>query len=114
MVSRGYGQNSWYLTSVQAGFEPWVNGTGLTVNTFTYSIGGNRSPTPTRTVVTDAFAAPTRTNSPTRSPTSGGGGACRVSYVRQQWTGGFTTNLTITNTGLVHDQRLAGRLHLPG
>jgi Glycosyl hydrolase family 12/Ricin-type beta-trefoil lectin domain len=39
MVNRGYAQNSWYITSVQAGFEPWVNGTGLAVNNFTYSIG---------------------------------------------------------------------------
>jgi len=36
MVSRGYAQNSWYMTSVQAGFEPWVNGTGLAVNNFSY------------------------------------------------------------------------------
>lgn len=27
-VSRGLAQNSWYLTSVQAGFEPWQNGAG--------------------------------------------------------------------------------------
>jgi hypothetical protein len=32
LKSRGYGQNSWYLTSVQAGFKPWVNGTGVAVN----------------------------------------------------------------------------------
>ncbi|GAA1256115.1 hypothetical protein GCM10009677_02780 [Sphaerisporangium rubeum] len=38
-VSRGYGQNSWYLTSVQAGFEPWVGGRGLAVNNFSYSVG---------------------------------------------------------------------------
>ena len=43
MVNRGYAQNSWYLTSVQAGFEPWVNGTGLAVNNFSYSIGGGTS-----------------------------------------------------------------------
>jgi hypothetical protein len=41
VVGRGYGQNSWYLTSVQAGFEPWVNGVGLAVTNFSYSIGGN-------------------------------------------------------------------------
>ena len=41
MVSRGYAQNSWYITSVQAGFEPWVNGTGLAVNNFSYSIGSS-------------------------------------------------------------------------
>ncbi|HET6211589.1 MAG TPA: cellulose binding domain-containing protein [Micromonosporaceae bacterium] len=45
-VSRGYAQNSWYLTSVQAGFEPWVGGTGLAVNTFSYATsgGGDTSP----------------------------------------------------------------------
>ncbi|GGO76435.1 GH12 family glycosyl hydrolase domain-containing protein [Nonomuraea cavernae] len=39
-VSRGYAQRSWYLTSVQAGFEPWVGGVGLAVDTFGYSTGG--------------------------------------------------------------------------
>ncbi len=46
MVNRGYAQNSWYVTSVQAGFEPWVNGTGLAVNNFSYSIGGTASSPP--------------------------------------------------------------------
>jgi hypothetical protein len=40
-VNRGHAQRSWYLTSVQAGFEPWVGGVGLQVNNFTYSIGGS-------------------------------------------------------------------------
>jgi cellulase/cellobiase CelA1 len=32
---------------------------------------------------------------------SGGstGGTCQVSYVKNEWSGGFTANLTITNTG---------------
>jgi hypothetical protein len=30
---------SWYITSVQAGFEPWVGGVGLAVDNFSYSIG---------------------------------------------------------------------------
>jgi hypothetical protein len=94
IVSRGYGQRSWYMTSVQAGFEPWVNGTGLAVNNFSYSVGGggggggNPTPTPTR-------ATPT----PTSGGGGGGGAACRVSYASQQWGGGFTGNVTITNTG---------------
>ncbi|HEY2671247.1 MAG TPA: cellulose binding domain-containing protein [Rugosimonospora sp.] len=98
IVSRGYGQRSWYLTSVQAGFEPWVNGTGLAVNSFSYSVGGGGGgggPTPSPT--------PTRTASPTPSPTPPGGGggssACRVSYAVQQWQGGFTANVTVANTG---------------
>jgi hypothetical protein len=86
MVNRRYAQNSWYITSVQAGFEPWVNGTGLAVNNFSYSINGTvntGSPTP----------------SPTNSPTGGqGGGACRVTYTKSEWQGGFTGNVTLTNT----------------
>ncbi|HEX6472849.1 MAG TPA: cellulose binding domain-containing protein [Streptosporangiaceae bacterium] len=39
-VSRGWAQRAWYLTSVQAGFEPWIGGVGLGVNNFSYSIGG--------------------------------------------------------------------------
>jgi len=30
---------------------------------------------------------------------STGGGTCQVSYVKNEWAGGFTANLTITNTG---------------
>jgi hypothetical protein len=36
-VSRGYAERSWYLTSVQAGFEPWVGGAGLEVDDFSFS-----------------------------------------------------------------------------
>ncbi|WP_036324243.1 GH12 family glycosyl hydrolase domain-containing protein [Microbispora sp. ATCC PTA-5024] len=88
-VSRGYAQRSWYLTSVQAGFEPWVGGAGLAVNNFSYSVGGT-VPTPTPT--------PTPRPTPTPTPTPGGGGACRVSYAKQEWQGGFTANVTVTNT----------------
>jgi len=49
MVSRGYAQNSWYMTSVQAGFEPWVNGTGLAVNNFSYTLGSATSSPPPNT-----------------------------------------------------------------
>ncbi|MEV4169298.1 cellulose binding domain-containing protein [Nonomuraea sp. NPDC049709] len=50
VVSRGYGQRSWYLTSVQAGFEPWIGGTGLAVNSFSFgSGGGTTDPTPPST-----------------------------------------------------------------
>jgi len=37
-IGRGHVQRTWYLTSVQAGFEPWVGQTGLAVNNFTYGI----------------------------------------------------------------------------
>ncbi|MGA3192190.1 MAG: glycoside hydrolase [Candidatus Bathyarchaeia archaeon] len=38
-VSRGYIQNSWYLISVEAGFELWQGGTGLKSNSFSVSVG---------------------------------------------------------------------------
>ncbi|HEU5353600.1 MAG TPA: cellulose binding domain-containing protein [Actinocrinis sp.] len=30
---------------------------------------------------------------------TGGGGTCQVSYVKNEWTGGFTANVTVTNSG---------------
>jgi chitodextrinase len=39
-VNRGLAQRSWYLTSAQAGFEPWVGGAGLAVNSFGYTTDG--------------------------------------------------------------------------
>jgi Glycosyl hydrolase family 12 len=33
-VSRGYMQNSWFLIDVEAGFEPWTSGQGLTADAF--------------------------------------------------------------------------------
>jgi hypothetical protein len=37
-ISLGKAQDSWYLTSIQAGFEPWQNGAGLAVNSFSSSV----------------------------------------------------------------------------
>ncbi|MFF9241449.1 cellulose binding domain-containing protein [Streptomyces sp. NPDC014801] len=75
-VSRGLAQNSWYLTSVQAGFEPWQNGAGLAVTSFSSGVdtsGGTGDP--------------------------GTPAACTVGYATSVWTGGFTADVTVTNTG---------------
>jgi len=88
LLTRGYGQNSWYLTSVQAGFEPWVDGTGLTVSDFSYSIAGTPTPTP----------APTLTPSPTPSPTSSPTGSFTMSLQAvspSPATVGQATNITV-------------------
>ncbi len=43
----GYGNTSWYLTSVQMGFEPWQGGVGLSVNSFSLNVTkGSSNPTP--------------------------------------------------------------------
>ncbi|MEU5890617.1 cellulose binding domain-containing protein [Streptomyces sp. NPDC047461] len=78
-VSRGLAQNNWYLTSVQAGFEPWQNGAGLAVNSFSSTVNkGGSSGDP---------------------GTPGGSTACKVAYAASAWQGGFTADVTITNTG---------------
>lgn len=38
--NRGAITNSWYLTSIQAGFEPWIGGAGLAVNSFSAAVNG--------------------------------------------------------------------------
>ncbi|MGW6932939.1 GH12 family glycosyl hydrolase domain-containing protein [Lentzea sp. NPDC054927] len=38
--ARGAITSSWYLTSIQAGFEPWNGGTGLAVDNFSASVSG--------------------------------------------------------------------------
>ncbi|MFI7423393.1 cellulose binding domain-containing protein [Nonomuraea sp. NPDC049684] len=59
-VSRGYAQRSWYLTSVQAGFEPWVGGAGLAVDSFSFGSGGGTTDrTPPTTPGTPAASGTT-------------------------------------------------------
>jgi hypothetical protein len=80
--NRGYATNAWYLTSIQAGFEPWSGGVGLAVNSFSASVSGGGT-----------------TASASSSPTGGTASACKVTYQTSTWTGGFTANVTMNNTG---------------
>ncbi|MFC8082810.1 cellulose binding domain-containing protein [Streptomyces sp. NPDC057340] len=83
-VARGLAEEDWYLTSVQAGFEPWQNGAGLAVNSFSSTVatdgspGGGTDPGP---------------------GDPGGASACTVSYRTNVWQGGFTADVTVANTG---------------
>ena len=88
VVSRGLGSNSWYLTSIQAGFEPWIGGTGLAVTNFSASVnGGGGNP-----------GNPGTTTPPTTNP-PGGTAGCRVTYSADSWGTGFVANVTVANTG---------------
>lgn len=78
-VARGMAQRSWYLTSVQAGFEPWENGAGLKVQSFSSAVNGGGGD-------------PGDPGTPTP-------GSCRVTYGTNSWPGGFTADVTVTNTG---------------
>ena len=92
-VSRGYLSASCYLIDVEAGFELWQGGAGLTTNSFSVSVNGSgtgTSPSPSTT--------PTPT--PTPTPTSGGGGGsagCTAAYsIVNAWDGGFQGQVTVT------------------
>ncbi len=86
--NRGAITSAWYLTSIQAGFEPWIGGTGLAVTNFSASVNGGGATTPP-------------TTQPTTQPTTPppGGSACRVTYAADSWGSGFVANVTVANTG---------------
>ncbi|MEV7328902.1 cellulose binding domain-containing protein [Micromonospora sp. NPDC093244] len=81
--NRGAITNSWYLTSIQAGFEPWQGGVGLAVTSFSANVNGGGNPT---------------TPPPTTPPPSGGA-SCAVKYTANSWNNGFTADVQVTNTG---------------
>jgi cellulose 1,4-beta-cellobiosidase len=120
-LSRGsqYGSTSWYLSSIQDGFEPWVGGVGLAVSNFSAAVstsGGGATPTPTAvrtaspTPVTSATPTPVRSATPTptavrsASATPIGTGIpsarCSATFAyASQWSNGFTANITVSNPG---------------
>jgi O-glycosyl hydrolase len=75
---------------------------GLSINSATGLISGTPATAGTSTVTVTATdgtgAAGSTSFTWTVNPTSGGG-ACQVSYTPDNWAGGFTANITITNTG---------------
>src|SRR4051812_29005134 len=89
--NRGAITSSWYLTSIQAGFEPWIGGAGLAVTNFSAAVNSG-GPT---TGPTGPTTGPT---GPTTGPT-GGASACKVTYGTNVWNAGFTANVTVANTG---------------
>ncbi|MFC0527900.1 GH12 family glycosyl hydrolase domain-containing protein [Phytohabitans kaempferiae] len=90
--NRGAITNSWYLTSIQAGFEPWNGGVGNGVTSFSANVTQGTPPTIPTT------SPPATTRPPVTTPPPGGGGACRVAYTANSWNNGFTGSVTVTNT----------------
>jgi hypothetical protein len=111
-ISRGRATTSWYLTSIQAGFEPWIGGTGLAVSNFSASVtngnggGGGSTTTTSRTTTTSSTTSTTTrststTSSSTTSSTSQGGGgggtrSCTATISVQSWNGGFVASGKVT------------------
>ncbi len=92
--TRGAITSSWYLTSLQAGFEPWIGGAGLAVNNFSVAINSGGTSTPPSNPPSSPPSSPPASNPPPQ-----GSASCRVAYATNVWTGGFTANVTVTNTG---------------
>jgi hypothetical protein len=89
VVRRGYGSSDWYLTSIQAGFEPWEGGVGLAVNDFDVRTDGS---TPD----------PEPDPDPDPEPDPDPAGTCTASYATVgTWGGGFQALVTVHNTGTV-------------
>jgi hypothetical protein len=116
-VSRGYANRAWYLTSVQAGFEPWSGGASLALNSFAVTRGTSSDPVvttptaaPTRAVTPTAVPSATATSAPTSapattapatatSPATGVNAGCTASFtVSVSWAGGFVGEVSVKNT----------------
>jgi len=84
------------LTYSATGLPPGlsINSSGLISGTATTA--GSYSVTAT---VTDSTGASGSASFTWTITGASGGGTCQVSYVKNEWPGGFTANLTVTNTG---------------
>jgi Cellulose binding domain len=83
-----------------------TNQSGLDRLQYGWGGGGGATPTPGTTPTPTSTSTPTPTKTPTSTPTPvtptptpTSGATCKVDYSVNQWPGGFTGNLTITNTG---------------
>ena len=94
-IRRGYAQRSWYLTSIQAGFEPWIGGAGLAVNDFSVSTDAAPDPGPGPDPDPDPGPDP----DPDPGPDPGDGGCAATYEVGNAWDGGFQAQVTVRNTG---------------
>ncbi len=123
-VSRGYASRSWYLTSVQAGFEPWSGGAGLALSGFSVTHGSTPPTTPPSTppATTPPATTPPATTPPTTTPASpptttppAAGSRCAAGFrVTQSWPGGFTAEVTVTNTGSAATHNWKATWNWPG
>jgi len=94
-INRGYVQRSWYLTSLQAGFEPWIGGAGLAVNSFSVTNGQPPTTPPTTRATTPPT---TRATTPPTTPVTTGNnsGTCTATYrLTGSWQGGFQGEVTV-------------------
>lgn len=109
-VNRGYAERSWYLTSVQAGSEPWIGGAGLSVDSFTYTTtddgDGEDTTAPTAPQGLEVTDTTSTSVSLSWSPSSDDVGVTGYDVLRREGTSGdflpigTATNTTFSSDGL--------------
>ncbi len=100
-------QGTFYEGAITAGYPSDATDNAVQANIVAAGYGSNVGSTPTPTPTVGTTPTPTAGTTPTPSPTAGttptptptpGNSTCRVSYTANSWPGGFTANLTVTNT----------------
>ena len=95
-LSRGsqFGNNNWWLTSIQMGFEPWIGGVGLTVNSFSQAINSG-----TQNTVPGTPGTPSCTTTSNSVSLNWGASSGTVSqYLIDRATGATSTSFTQIGT----------------
>jgi cellulase/cellobiase CelA1 len=88
------------LTYTATGLPPGLTISGSGLITGTPATAGSATATVTATDGTGASGSATFTWTVTGSTGGGGSGTCHVAYARtNEWPGGFTANVTVSNTG---------------
>jgi hypothetical protein len=96
-IGRGsqWGNSNWWLTSIQMGFEPWIGGVGLTVNSFSQAINSGTQ----NTQVPGTPGTPSCTTTSNSVSLNWGASSGTVSqYVIQRATGATSTSFTQAGT----------------
>jgi Glycosyl hydrolase family 12/Cellulose binding domain len=90
-LRRGYIGKSWYLVDVEAGFELWQGGAGLTTDSFAVNVPGEG---PAPIAAGPAAARPAPSSAPPAASVS-----CTVTYsVVHTWPGGLQAQAVLTDT----------------
>jgi glycosyl hydrolase family 12/cellulose binding protein with CBM2 domain len=90
-LRRGYIQESWYLIDVEAGFELWQGGAGLTTDSFAVNVPGD--------VPAPIAAGPAAARPAPSSAAVAASASCTVRYsVVHTWPGGLQAQAVLTNT----------------
>jgi cellulose 1,4-beta-cellobiosidase len=104
-LRRGYIGKSWYLIDVEAGFELWQGGAGLTTDSFAVNVPGGRS--------APIVAGPSAAHPPPSTAPVAASASCTVTYsVAHTWPGGLQAQAVLLEASAwsaLSEREAAGR-----